>query len=91
MSGASFITKEKGMNECRNPISKKAWFNHYFIVSCMVESNQDQYESWNEENVRLGELNRKNIWGILKETFQLSNIEISQKKSTANLEMSIIP
>ena len=32
----------------------------------MAESNQDQYESWNEENVRLGELNRKNYLGNTK-------------------------
>ena len=32
----------------------------------MAESNQDQYESWNEENVRLGELNKKNYLGNRK-------------------------
>ena len=32
----------------------------------MAESNQDQYESWNEENVRLGELNKKNYLGNME-------------------------
>ena len=32
----------------------------------MAESNQDQYESWNEENVGLGELHRKNYLGNMK-------------------------
>ena len=57
----------------------------------MVESNQDQYESWNEENVRLGELNKKNYLGNMEgeiSTFKYWDIS---KKSTTNLEMSIIP
>ena len=51
----------------------------------MAESNQDQYESWNEENVRLGELNRKNYLGNTKGDIS------TFKNSTANLEMPIIP